>query len=139
VAALQTSLAAKEQQLMETQQQLADALIMIRERTFVAAAHQRAEVALAGHASQITNELATCASDLDAVFGRLDQVVQLQGDDRWDTYMTKLSLRTALVVRRCCWVGWSCPAYPYFCELDFGPTIHEGCHVHALMCPHRWR
>ena len=82
VAGLQATLEAKEQQLVATQQQVAEAQLALKERAFVAAAHQRAEVALAGHAMQVTAELATCAQDLDSVFDRLGRIVALQGEDR---------------------------------------------------------
>eukprot|EP00798_Chlamydomonas_sp_ICE-L_P027765 gene27765-7405_t len=82
VEGLQNDLDIKRKELTETQDSLNESVIMAQERQFVILSHQRAEAALAAHAQNLTGELSSCASDMGALFNKLEELATLQGADR---------------------------------------------------------
>lgn len=68
--------------LASTQDQLTEAQIAIQERQFLILSHQRAEHALAAYAQQLTGELAGAARDLELLFGKFGEVLDMQKGDR---------------------------------------------------------
>lgn len=79
---LQSELDSANQSLASTQDQLNQAQIIIQERQFMILSHQRAEHALAAHSQHLITELAACSRDLDVLFGKLGEVIELQKGDR---------------------------------------------------------
>mmetsp|Transcript_27007 Transcript_27007/g.59061 ORF Transcript_27007/g.59061 Transcript_27007/m.59061 type:complete len:1042 (+) Transcript_27007:153-3278(+) len=82
VETLQSELAAAQRELADVHDRMNEAHATIQERQFMILSHQRAEHALAAHANQLTSELAACASDIGALFRKLEEVAALQGADR---------------------------------------------------------
>jgi hypothetical protein len=68
----------------------------IQEGRFVILSHQRAEQAIAAHATQLTSDLGDAAAELADVFGRLGCALQLTDGDR-----TALKVRVCVCVRAC--------------------------------------
>lgn len=56
--------------------------VTIQEGRFVILSHQRAEQAIAAHATQLTHELGGTAAELADVFARLRSLLQLSEGDR---------------------------------------------------------
>ena len=82
VDSIQAELDEVSRTLASTQDQLTEAQIAIQERQFLILSHQRAEHALAAYAQQLTGELAGAARDLELLFGKFGEVLDMQKGDR---------------------------------------------------------
>ncbi len=79
---LNNKVSALQKDLGETMDRLTDANITIQERSFVIAAQQRGEQAVACHAADLTQALGTTAADLAAVFDKFEATHEVQAGDK---------------------------------------------------------